>query len=488
MNMHYNANPGLMVGVHAPNHRQEYVHHAHQQHSMYSHGNGTVTSTHQYHQVTTLNGSPTNQVLPTIAPPAPSFATTSASSIKKKPHRKMYDLSSTSISTSLRVLGNKSFAPPPRAPSNMNLQRASSYNAPSQHIASMSPLPDFDEIMHSGELMARFSLTSMLIKKWRPTFWIAYGKTQLKLLFFRNKIDFEEWISNPLLKVREQNALIKFAIDFKADVRNSGGLKGPLLKGYSLTPIKKKGYANEGMLHHFKLEGWHSYGPSVHSAFGGKNQQEVQALRRIMAEMVQEAGYDNAPNYDSDATGSSAGAGAAYSSDGTHDSGYISGTSARSVPNMHQSFEVAQGELEAPPFGGNRGPHETHDVHVAPPTGGYQYQVTAGNEGHLMSHNAHVAPLSRGYQYQSATGNTGHPMSNNIYVAPPSGGYQYQGATGGRKWREKMKSLIAGDDIKETDTNGSVPYYQYDFARSSPRKQMKRDDQSYRSRSAGRYR
>jgi len=564
MNMQYNANPELMMGAHTPNHQQGYVQQelqqAHQHHSMYSHGTGTVTSTHQYHQVTTLNGSPTNQ-MPMGAPPIPGYVATSASLTKKKPRKKLFDLSSTGISESVRILGNKSFAPPPRPPSNRN------FNAPSQeHVESMSPLPDFDEIMHSGELMARFSLRSMLIKKWRPTFWIAYGKNQLKLLFFRNKMDYEEWISNPYLSIREQNALVKCAIDFRNDVRESGGLKGPLLKGYSLTPIKKKGYSQEGNLNHFKVEGWHSYGPSIHSAFGGKNKQEVQALRRIMVEMIHKAGYNNTPNYDSDATGSSAGVGAGYRSDGAYESGYNSGTSARSVPNMHQSFGGAQGgELVALPHGG-RAPYVNHIVHGAPPSGGYQYQAAAGNAAQPMSHDVHVAPPSEGYQYQAAAGNTSQPMSHDVHVAPPSGGYQYQaaagntaqpmshdvhvappsevyqyqaaagntahpmshnahvappsevyqyqtatgagntpinsnahvasqgvnyqyqGSQGGANWREKIKSVITGDGMKEQDTNGSAPFSQYEFARSHPQEQMRGNNQFTRSRSAGPYR
>ena len=88
--------------------------------------------------------------------------------------------------------------------------------------------------------MARFSLKSMIIKKWRQCFWIAYGDNQI--LFFRSKVDFEEWISNPYLKKEERDVLVKLNVDFVND------LYRPNVNGYSVTRIRAKGYSRNGSL------------------------------------------------------------------------------------------------------------------------------------------------------------------------------------------------------------------------------------------------
>ena len=71
-------------------------------------------------------------------------------------------------------------------------------------------------------------------------YWIAYGNS--KILFFRSKVDFEEWVSNPYLKKVDRNALVKMTLDFVND------LHMPHLYGYKVTTVRKKGYNRKGML------------------------------------------------------------------------------------------------------------------------------------------------------------------------------------------------------------------------------------------------
>jgi len=256
------------------------------------------------------------------------------------------------------VLSDKSFAPPPPFPKSISLVKMQYLNTKVQEVA--STLPDYSDVKHSGELLARFSLKSMLIKKWRPTFWIAFGKHQI--LFFRSRSDFEEWVSNPFLRMDDRNALVKLTVDFKNDLYKPG-IK---LYGYGPTGIKTKGYSREGQMFHFKLERWYSYGPSVLAAFGGKNTYEVRALHRIIAEMVRKAEY-NIKNYDSDASRSSLqgsenldGYGSdarSYQSGADHNSVYDSGISTKSAP-MRNRADSAYSEMlleSGSSFGGGYG-------------------------------------------------------------------------------------------------------------------------------------
>lgn len=110
-------------------------------------------------------------------------------------------------------------------------------------------------------------------------YWIAYGNS--KILFFRSKVDFEEWVSNPYLKKVDRNALVKMSLDFVND------LHMPHLYGYKVTTVRKKGYNRKGMLFTFKVESWMDYGPMIAAAFASKNSNDVYCLQRIMGEMIE---------------------------------------------------------------------------------------------------------------------------------------------------------------------------------------------------------
>jgi hypothetical protein len=171
------------------------------------------------------------------------------------------------------IFKDKKIAPPPKMPESLQAIRSRA------HPADLSTLPPFDLVQHSGECLARFSLKSIIIKKWRPTFWISLGDAQL--LFFRSKNDFEEWISNPYLKEKDRTKLIKFSIDFANDVYQG------VVQGYSVSTLSAKEYSRDGYMYHFKLEKWDQYGPSIHFALGGKSEHEVRSLRSIMKAMIE---------------------------------------------------------------------------------------------------------------------------------------------------------------------------------------------------------
>lgn len=220
--------------------------------------------------------------------------------------------------SSKSILDDKTFAPPPKYPANLQVLK-NQFLSEGKSIA--STLPSFEKVKHSGELLARFSLKSMLIKKWRPCFWIAYGDNQL--LFFRNKNDFEEWASNPYLQKTERDNLVKISVDFVNDMYM------PNVSGYRATGIRMKVYSRDGNIHHFKLEKWHSYGPSITAAFGGKNENEVRCLRTIINEMIRKSPQSVKPVENSDAGSSYRGSDVAYDSDYTNQTGR-SGKSSRS--------------------------------------------------------------------------------------------------------------------------------------------------------------
>merc|ERR1712238_472534 len=67
------------------------------------------------------------------------------------------------------------FAPPPRKPKSL---KNSQYLAKTLSRHS-SPLPKFDNITHSGNILSRISFRTIIMKKWKPTFWISLGNHEL---------------------------------------------------------------------------------------------------------------------------------------------------------------------------------------------------------------------------------------------------------------------------------------------------------------------
>jgi len=140
-------------------------------------------------------------------------------------------------------------------------------------------MPSFEKVTHSGHAMARISLKSLIIKKWKPVFWICYGDS--RIIFFRSKSDFMEWATNPLLNLVEREELVKMEIDFKDFAKKPG------VKGYRAASLHMKDYSGRtGLLHTFKLEEWMYYGPIILGAFASKNRRDVHSLLVIMREIM----------------------------------------------------------------------------------------------------------------------------------------------------------------------------------------------------------
>lgn len=170
-------------------------------------------------------------------------------------------------------LDDPKFAPKP--PPVHGLAQAQSLSAHAPPGA--SKLPNFDEVTHSGYVLSRISFRTILIKKWKQTFWVTYGKNQV--LFFRSSADFEDWISNPYLSQGQRDFLVKLRVNFVEDLYKQN------VRGYQVTNMRLKNYNNK-MLHQFKLERWMDYGPTIAAAFASPNEREVFNLRTLISEMM----------------------------------------------------------------------------------------------------------------------------------------------------------------------------------------------------------
>lgn len=65
-----------------------------------------------------------------------------------------------------------------------------------------------------------------------------------------------------------------------------------LVQGYSVSSLSAKEYSRDGHMHHFKLEKWDHYGPSIYIALGGKSEHEVKNLRSIIKAMIDASPQD----------------------------------------------------------------------------------------------------------------------------------------------------------------------------------------------------
>ena len=130
-------------------------------------------------------------------------------------------------------LDDPKFAPKPPAVHGLANAQSLSQHAP----PGASPLPNFEEVTHSGYVLSRISFRTILIKKWKQTFWVSYGKNEI--LFFRSSADFEDWISNPYLSQGQRDFLVKLRVDFVEDLYKQN------VRGYQVTNLRLKNYNNK---------------------------------------------------------------------------------------------------------------------------------------------------------------------------------------------------------------------------------------------------
>jgi len=162
---------------------------------------------------------------------------------------------------------NPDIAPPPRLTPG---RRHSEYLAANSAPVLSSPLPKPELVHHSGYVLSRISFRTVLMRKWKQTFWIQYGPTQL--LFFRTFADYEDWLNNPYHTMKARNFLVKLRVDFVSDLKKAS------VMGYQVTQVRRKPYGKKVMLH-FKLERWMDYGPTIAAAFAAREDEMMNSPR-----------------------------------------------------------------------------------------------------------------------------------------------------------------------------------------------------------------
>ena len=123
------------------------------------------------------------------------------------------------------------YAPPPPMSTTSQYGRVI---AQTTQLPNAAPLPDREQVLHSGYVLSRISFRTILMKKWKQTFWIQYGPSSV--LFFRNASDYEDWVNNPYLNNSQRDFLVKLQIDFVGDLTKIN------VRGYQVTHIRMKAY------------------------------------------------------------------------------------------------------------------------------------------------------------------------------------------------------------------------------------------------------
>jgi hypothetical protein len=136
-----------------------------------------------------------------------------------------------------------------------------------------SPLPRADFVQKTGYVLSRISFRTIVMKKWKQSFWVQYGPHTM--LWFRSQADFDDWLNNPYHTQAQRNFLIKLAVNFAHD------LYKPNVRGYQVTQCRTKSYGAK-LIRQFKLERWMDYGPTIAAAFGSNNPKEVDELREAL--------------------------------------------------------------------------------------------------------------------------------------------------------------------------------------------------------------
>ena len=180
--------------------------------------------------------------------------------------------------------GNNDRAIVPRKPK----PPAESRNKYSEQIARQappgaSPLPKADLVRKTGYVLSRISFRTIVMKKWKQSFWVQYGSHTM--LWFRSQYDFDDWLNNPYHTQGQRNFLIKLAVNFVHD------LYKPNVRGYQVTQCRSKPYGTK-MVRQFKLERWMDYGPTIAAAFGSYDPNEVDKLREAIVECMRNTPLD----------------------------------------------------------------------------------------------------------------------------------------------------------------------------------------------------
>mmetsp|Transcript_33468 Transcript_33468/g.49232 ORF Transcript_33468/g.49232 Transcript_33468/m.49232 type:complete len:265 (+) Transcript_33468:66-860(+) len=135
-----------------------------------------------------------------------------------------------------------------------------------------SPLPNADDILACGFVLARLSVRTIMMKKWKQTYWVQYGPTSL--LIFRSVIDCEDWLTNPYHTQKMRDFLVKGRFDFSGGSGKLNGLK------YLVTQTKTKSQGRLDNMSQFKLERIKEFGAAIVVAvFASQIEKEVEDIR-----------------------------------------------------------------------------------------------------------------------------------------------------------------------------------------------------------------
>jgi len=194
-----------------------------------------------------------------------------------------------------------------------------------------APLPSSEKVVKSGFVLSRISFRTILLKRWKQSYWVQYGPHTM--LWFRSHADFDDWLNNPYHTQQQRNFLIKLAVNFVHD------LYKPNVRGYQVTQARRKQYRNQ-ILKQFKLERWMDYGPTIAAAFASSDPKEVDELRQAIVECMR-----NTPVGDGiRATGAvrqdnGASNGAGPSPSGHFSSSAVTSASANDIRDDHRAFD-----------------------------------------------------------------------------------------------------------------------------------------------------
>ena len=125
--------------------------------------------------------------------------------------------------------------PPPPTPGRYQAVYLAQNSAP----VIASPLPRYELVHHSGYVLSRISFRTVLLRKWKQTFWIQYGPTLL--LFFRTYADYDDWLNIPYHTIKAREFLVKLRVDFVSDLKKSS------VMGYQVTQVRRKPYGKNVM-------------------------------------------------------------------------------------------------------------------------------------------------------------------------------------------------------------------------------------------------
>lgn len=140
------------------------------------------------------------------------------------------------------VLNDMTVAPPPERPVGKDYSR-SAFHAEAE--VTPVPPPNWDLVKHSGICLARISMRTLVMKKWKHSFWIAYGDHIM--LFFKSRCHFDDWAMDPHLSARQREQLVKLRIDFR-NPNFSTRKETENITGFVASSVKRKNYKSNGLL------------------------------------------------------------------------------------------------------------------------------------------------------------------------------------------------------------------------------------------------